>query len=224
MSRRRLIDLGVMASKIERVPVAVDPQEFSPAHVCADVFQSLGVRARRERIVLTVGRLSREKNLPMVVEAIGRLQDRAHPPVLVVVGDGPERDSLSRLCVDKPYVVFAGLQQGEMLKRLFASANAFVFASQIDTLGLATMEAMTSGTPVLVPSDAAIAEFVVHGSSGYCYEFGVDGLVQTLGDVLDSPKRHAEIATNARQAMVDRWTQAGFADVWRTMAGERSGA
>ncbi|MEO8841069.1 MAG: glycosyltransferase [Kofleriaceae bacterium] len=224
MSRRRLIDLGVMASKIEHVPVAVDPHEFSPAHVCADVFHALGVPARRERIVLTVGRLSREKNLPMVIEAIGRLQDRAQPPVLVIVGDGPERESLSRLCIDKPYVVFAGLQHGETLKRLFASANAFVFASVIDTLGLATMEAMTSGTPVLVPSHAAIAEFVVHGSSGYCYEFGVDGLVQALGDVLESPKRHAEIAMNARQAMVDRWAQARFADVWRTMAGETYGA
>jgi len=223
-SRRRLIDLGVQASKIEHVPVAVDPHEFSPAHICADVFHSLGVRARRERIVLTVGRLSREKNLPMIIDAITRLQDRAHPPVLVIVGDGPERESLTHLCEDKPYVVFAGLQQGEMLKRLFASANAFVFASLIDTLGLATMEAMTSGTPVLVPSDAAIAEFIVHGSSGYCYEFGVDGLVQTLGEVLDSPIRHAEIATNARQAMVDRWAQARFADVWRTMAGESPGA
>ncbi|MEP6865889.1 MAG: glycosyltransferase [Deltaproteobacteria bacterium] len=224
LSRRRLIDLGVMPSKIEHVPVVVDPHEFSPAHVCTEVFHSLGVRARRERIVLSVGRLSREKNLPMIIDAITRLQDRAHPPVLVIVGEGPEREALVHVCKDKPYVVFAGLQQGETLKRLFASANAFVFASLIDTLGLASMEAMTSGTPVLVPTEAAIAEFVVHGSSGYCYEFGVDGLVQTLGDVLDSPKRHAEIATNARQAMVDRWTQARFADVWRTMAGESQGA
>jgi glycosyltransferase involved in cell wall biosynthesis len=219
MSRRRLIDLGVNASKIEHVPVAIDPHEFSPVHICADVLNSLGVRARRERIVLTVGRLSREKNLPMIVDAITRLQDRAHPPVLVIVGEGPERESLAYLCKDKPYIVFVGLQQGDMLKRLFATANAFVFASRIDTLGLSTMEAMTSGTPVLVPSDAAIAEFVVHGSSGYCYEFGVDGLVQTLGEVLDSPTRHAEIATNGRQAMVERWDQAQFADVWRTMAG-----
>jgi glycosyltransferase involved in cell wall biosynthesis len=219
-SRRRLIDLGVQPSKIEHVPVAVDPHEFSPAHVCADVFQSLGVRARRERIVLTVGRLSREKNLPLIIDAISRLQARAHPPVLVIVGDGPERDSLACLCKDKPFVVFVGLQQGATLKRLFATANAFVFASRIDTLGLAAMEAMTSGTPVLVPSDSAIAEFVVHGSSGYCYEFGAEGLAQTLGEVLDSPSRHAEIATNGRKAMVERWAQARFADVWRTMAGE----
>ena len=219
-SRRRLIDLGVQASKIEHVPVAVDPHEFSPAHICADVFHSLGVRAKRDRIVLTVGRLSREKNLPMIVDAIGRLQDRPHPPVLVIVGDGPERESLACLCADKPYVVFVGLQQGEMLKRLYATANAFVFASRIDTLGLATMEAMTSGTPVVVPSDAAIAELVVHGSSGYCYEFGVDGLVDALDEVLDSPVRRAEIANNGRLAMVERWGQARFTDVWRTMAGE----
>ena len=218
MSRRRLIDLGVHAAKIEHVPVAVDPHEFSPAHICAEVLDSLGC-GRRERIVLTVGRLSREKNLPMIIEAITQLQDRAHPPVLVIVGDGPERECLELLCKDKPYVVFVGLQHGEPLKRLFATAHMFVFASRIDTLGLATMEAMTSGTPVLVPSDAAIAELVVHGRSGYCYEFGVAGLVQTLGEVLDSPTRHAEVATNGRQVMVDRWDQSRFADIWRTMAG-----
>jgi glycosyltransferase involved in cell wall biosynthesis len=92
-----------------------------------------------------------------------------------------------------------------------------VFASQIDTLGLATMEAMSSGVPVLVPKDAAIAELVVHGSSGYCYEFGVDGLVRGLEYALACPKRRAQIATNARQAMVERWHQARFADVWEAI-------
>lgn len=220
-SRQRLIQLGVPGAKIEHVPVAIDPHEFSPTHVSPDVFRSLGVSARHERIVITVGRLSREKNVHLIIDAIGRLQKLPQPPTLLVVGDGPEREALESMCRDRPYVVFVGLQQGETLKRLYATASAFVFASRIDTLGLAPMEAMASGIPVIVPADAAIAELVEHDITGYCYEFGLDGLVTAIAHVLECPSRRAALASNARRAMVDRWDQARHADVWRSMAGQR---
>jgi glycosyltransferase involved in cell wall biosynthesis len=169
--------------------------------------------------VLSVGRLSREKNLPMIVEAVDRLQSMVRPPVLMVVGDGPERAALRAACANKPHVVFAGPQDGSALRRLYASANVFVFAGRIDTLGLAALEAMASGVPVLVPAEAAIAEHVIDGVSGYCYEFSVDGLTARLGDVLDAPAQRAAVAANARREMVDRWAQAPFAGLWDAMAG-----
>lgn len=218
-SRQRLIDLGVPAGRITLAPVAIDPCEFSPDHACAKVYPELGVPANGAPIVLTVGRLSREKNVPLIIEAVGRLQHLPVPPVLVIAGDGPERGAIAAACANKPYVVMVGLQQGDRLKRLYATASAFVFASRIDTLGLVTMEAMSSGVPVVVPRDAAIAELVEHGASGYCYEFGVDGLTSALGDVLASSTRRAALAANARQAMVDRWAAARSVPSWPTLAG-----
>lgn len=218
VSRQRLVELGVPAGRLERVPVTIDPHEFSPDHACSEVFRSLGIGANA-RVVLTVGRLSREKNVPLIIAAVDRLQTTAHPPVLVIVGDGPERATLRASCANKPHIVFAGLQEGDMLKRLYATASAFVFAGRIDTLGLATLEAMASGIPVLVPADAAIAEHVVDGISGYCYEFGIDGLTARLREVLDSPAQRATVAANARRAMIDRWKQAPFTNLWKTMAG-----
>lgn len=222
-SRGRLIELGVDAAKIEHMPVAIDPAEFSPHHACDQVYRSFGVIPADAPIVLSVGRLSREKNLPMVIAAIARLRAGARPPVLVIVGAGPDNDDLRRSCAAQPWVIFLGLQEGEILRRLYASASAFVFASKIDTLGLVTMEAMASGLPVLVPHGAAIAELIHHGSNGYCYEFGVDGLAATLADVLESPIR-ATVARNARTAMVERWSRTQMTDVWHTMAGGAVGA
>lgn len=219
-SRQRLLELGVPAARIEQLAVAIDPEEFSPVHAHPEVFRSFGVAATHGRIVLTVGRLSREKNVKLIIEAIGQLQESARPPVLVVVGEGPDRAALEQYAADKPYVVFVGLQQGETLRRLYASASAFVFASRIDTLGLATMEAMASGVPVIVPADAAIAEIVVHGNTGYCYEFGVEGLVASLASIDESPEHRARLSQNARKAMVDRWGQARFADMWRAITNE----
>lgn len=217
-SRKRLLELGVAAAKIELVPVVVDPDEFSPVHADASIYGDLGVPSDVP-IVLSVGRLSREKNLPLLVDAVGELRARtSRPPTLVVVGDGPDAGALRAQCADKPWVVFAGLVTGEPLRRMYASASAFVFASTIDTLGLVTMEAMASGLPVLVPHGAAIAELVKHGRTGYCYDPTVSGLAAMLGEVLASPHR-TTVARAARTLMLERWSRTRMTDVWQAMAG-----
>jgi glycosyltransferase involved in cell wall biosynthesis len=93
----------------------------------------------------------------------------------------------------------------------------FVFASRIDTLGLVNMEAMASGLPVLVPDDACIAEFVTHGLSAECYSFGAAGLADALGKVLDDPLRAARLAAGGRQAMIERWNEASFTRIWKSL-------
>ena len=115
------------------------------------------------------------------------------------------------------FVRFAGLQAGDTLKKLYASARVFAFASRVDTLGLVNMEAMASGLPVLVPADACIAEFVTHGSSAECYPFGAAGLASALANVLDDPSRAARLAEGGRQAMIARWNEASFSRIWKSL-------
>jgi glycosyltransferase involved in cell wall biosynthesis len=216
-SRDGLVDMGVAADKISVMPVAVNPDDFSPAHHSPGVFEVLDLDVGDRPVVLSVGRLSEEKNLPVIVDAVGRLQDRASAPVLLFVGDGPERAVLEELCRDKPFVRFAGLQAGDTLKKLYASARVFVFASRIDTLGLVNMEAMASGLPVLVPDDACIAEFVTDGLSAECYPFGAAGLAVALARILDDPSRAARLAAGGRQAMIERWNEASFSRIWKSL-------
>jgi glycosyltransferase involved in cell wall biosynthesis len=91
-----------------------------------------------------------------------------------------------------------------------------VFASRVDTLGLVNMEAMASGVPVLVPADACIAEFVTHGLSAECYEFGASGLAAALTRVLNDPSRAAALGEGGRQAMIERWQQSPFSQIWKS--------
>jgi len=100
------------------------------------------------------------------------------------------------------------------LKRLYASAGVFVFASRVDTLGLVNVEAMLSGIPVAVPTDACIAEFVTHGVSAECYELGAAGLAAAIGRVLDDPLRAKRMAAEGRKAMIDRWEGAAYSHLW----------
>jgi len=216
-SRDMLIQLGIQPDKLLVTPMAVDPDDFSPAHRSPQVFDVLNLRVGDRPVVLSVGRLSKEKNLPIVVEAVERLQSRDPAPVLLLVGDGPERKRLEHRCQDKPFVSFLGLQCGDTLKRLYASAGVFVFASRVDTLGLVNVEAMLSGVPVAVPTDASIAEFVTHGVSAECYELGAAGLAAAIGRVLDDPLRAQRMAAEGRKAMIDRWEGATFSRIWQSM-------
>jgi glycosyltransferase involved in cell wall biosynthesis len=215
-SRDALIEMGVEAEKLSVMPVAIDPEAFSPAHRSDAVFELLNLDVGDRPVILSVGRLSEEKNLPVVVDAVERLQGRSPRPLLLIAGDGPERASLEARCRDKEFVRFVGLQKGDTLKRLYASARMFVFASRVDTLGLVNMEAMSSGVPVLVPSDAFIAEFVTDGLSAECYEFGPVGLSKAIARILDDPLHAQLLSTNGRRAMIQRWNEVPFSRIWKS--------
>jgi glycosyltransferase involved in cell wall biosynthesis len=216
-SRDKIVDMGVPADRIQVLPVSIDPTEFSPTHQSPDVFRALELEIRDRPVVLSVGRLSKEKNLHVVIEAVERLQHLSPPPVLLLVGDGPEREALEAQAAGKEFVKFVGVQHGETLAKIYASSNLFVFASRIDTLGLVAMEAMLSGAPLLLPRDASIAEFITHCDTGYCYEFGAPGLSRAIEDILDDPQLARGLAQNARRVMIDRWNRDGFATTWGAM-------
>jgi glycosyltransferase involved in cell wall biosynthesis len=218
-SRGRLAQFGVPPEKIEAVPVAVDPHEFTPRRVDRSVFAAVDVAVGDRPVVLSVGRLSPEKNLDLVIDAVGRLQHLDHAPILVIVGDGPDRERLVQRAHGLPWVRFVGEQRGETLGRLYASASVFAFASQIDTLGLVALEAMASGLPVVVPACANIAAMVAGRGVGECYEFGAEGLASAIARVLGDRDRARRLGRNAREAMVTRWAQARFEHHWRTMTG-----
>ncbi len=218
-SRARLTELGVSPDKIQTVPVAVDPHEFTPHRIDRSVFASVDVAVGDRPVVLSVGRLSPEKNLDLVIDAVGRLQHLDRAPILVIVGDGPDRERLVARAHGLPWVRFVGEQRGETLGRLYASATVFAFASQIDTLGLVTLEALSSGLPVVVPANTNIAAMVAGRGVGECYEFGAEGMASAIAGLLGDRERAERLSKNAREAMVARWSQVRFEHHWRTMTG-----
>jgi glycosyltransferase involved in cell wall biosynthesis len=216
-ARDKLESMCVAAGKIEVLPVAVDPQDFSPRRSSPTTFSTLGLDLGDRPVVLSVGRLSREKNVGLIIEAVERLQDRKPAPFLVIVGDGPARAQLEQHCRSKRFVAFLGFREGTVLREIYASARAFVFASKVDTLGLVNLEALASGVPALVPHGSAIAGVLRDGHDALFFDPDVTGLTQVLEMLLDDPLRAARLAQNGRRHTLSRWATAQFDQVWRTM-------
>ena len=135
---------------MDRFSRGVDARKFSPEH-----------RQEPARTtVLYVGRVSVEKNLPLLARIFRSRRDAR----LVVVGDGPFRSRMER---EAPNAKFTGFVTGLELSRAYASSDLFAFPSETDTFGNVVLEAMSSGLPVVVTDKMGPRELVDHGFNGF---------------------------------------------------------
>jgi 1,2-diacylglycerol 3-alpha-glucosyltransferase len=145
---RHLRELGV-EGRIAVVPSGIDVDRFAAGRRDETLRRRLGVRADG-RLVLFVSRLAREKNIGVLLQALCDANDPSL--VLVIAGDGPQREELERLAVElriAERVVFLGVVARDELPDLYASADAFVFPSTTETQGLVQAEALAAGAFVI---------------------------------------------------------------------------
>jgi len=145
----------------------VDPDVFSPR------FRSEAYRARvgagpGDLVVTYIGRIAREKNLGLLLEAWEMLKPMRGSAQLVLVGRGPLEDDIRRREI--PGVHVSGLLQGPALSEAYASADVFAFPSATETFGNSLLEAMASGLPSLVARAGGVLEFAEHGSNAWVIE------------------------------------------------------
>lgn len=153
------------AQGFERLMVVargVDAARFSPVHRSEALRAQWGV-APDQPVLLSVGRLAREKNLDLLARSWHAMRAVRPDLKLVVVGDGPSRNALAQACPD---ALMVGAQSGDALARHYASADLFVFPSVTETYGNVTPEALASGLAVLAFDYAAAAELIRHGDNG----------------------------------------------------------
>lgn len=119
-------------------------------------------------VAIYVGRIAAEKNLPLTLAAYQAAREVEPRLRLVMVGDGPLRQSWQ---VKHPDVIWAGVQHGEDLARHYASGDFFPFASTSETFGNVVTEAMASGLLVLAYDYAAPRRYLIDGVNGHLVPF-----------------------------------------------------
>jgi glycosyltransferase involved in cell wall biosynthesis/predicted metal-dependent phosphoesterase TrpH len=116
------------------------------------------------QLILSVGRVSQEKRLGVLLEAFSGVHARCPGARLLVVGDGPARVELETSA--PPGVRFLGEVRGEELADVYAAADLFCFPSTTDTFGQVMLEAAASGLPVVAAATGGASELVGHGATG----------------------------------------------------------
>lgn len=164
----------------------VDTQRFSPQHR----------QESSKTTVLYVGRVSVEKNLPLLSRIFRRHGDAR----LQVVGDGPFR---SRMEQEAAAANFTGFLTGIELSRAYASADLFAFPSETDTFGNVVLEAMSSGLPVVVTDKMGPKELVDHGSNGFIASNDQE-FESYLKRLIHNPELRRTMGARSRQMAFER--------------------
>lgn len=199
---------------IERVDLwqrGVDTETFQPSLASQEMRSRLSQGHPEAPLLLYVGRLSAEKEIDRIkpiLEAIPQAR-------LALVGDGPYRQELEKHFAGTP-THFVGYLGGKELASAFASADAFVFPSRTETLGLVLLEAMAAGCPVVAARSGGIPDIVTNGVNGYLFdptdEKGAIAATQTL---LNQVEKRETLRHNARLE-AERW---GWAAATRQLQG-----
>ena len=154
---------------LQVVARGVDTTLFHPRKRSEKLRLQWGLVGADDLAVIYVGRISAEKNMPLVLRTFEAMQAINPNLKLVLVGDGPVRAELQR---QNPGYIFAGMRTGEDLAAHYASGDIFLFPSMTETYGNVTVEAMASGLAVVAFRYAAAAEHIVHERNGLHAEFG----------------------------------------------------
>lgn len=164
--RKTLMQQGF--ERTEVVGRGVDAKSFSPLHASAKLRASWRADEGTP-VLLYVGRLASEKNVPLAFRAFEAVRARMPASRLVVVGDGPLRQ---KLALAHPDAVFVGPQRGASLAQHYASADIFLFPSLTETFGNVTLEALASGLLVVAFRSGAAAVHIDDCISGILIEPG----------------------------------------------------
>jgi glycosyltransferase involved in cell wall biosynthesis len=140
----------------------VDTDLFAPARR-GDALRSR-LLGTGETLLLSVGRVSEEKRIGVLLDAFERLRDELPGLRLAVVGDGPARERLVQTAGEG--VMFLGELRGIELAAVYAGADIFCFPSTTDTFGQVLLEAAASGLPVVAVAAGGAPELVRHGETG----------------------------------------------------------
>ncbi|HET9867725.1 MAG TPA: glycosyltransferase [Nitrospira sp.] len=189
------------------IPFGVDPLRFATTELATR--RELGLREGGQLIGTVCRLVEPKKGLSVLLDAMTVLRQRKGglPCQLLIVGDGPSRRLLAAMSEQlglSRCVVFAGVRRD--IQRILPLLDVFVLPSLYEGFGIAILEAMAVGKPVVATSVGGIPEFVVPGETGLLVEPGnAAALAEAIACVLHDPDRAKRMGLSGRSR-----AQAGF--------------
>ena len=193
----------------EIIPTGINLKPFIETPYDPELKASLGLK-EDDFVCLFLGRLSREKSISELIEEFAKIPYRNVK--LLFVGDGPDRPHFEEL-VDKHHikdrVVFAGMAAPSDVSKYYKIGDLFVNFSVTETQGLTYIEALSSGTPLLVRYDDNLEGVVDQGINGLTFKSN-DEFVPLFDTIYNNPKVLETLTKNANQN-IERFSSETYA-------------
>jgi len=189
--------LFTVEDDIKVVPNFIDIAKHNPSFT--DCQREL-MAEPEERIITHVSNLRTVKRVADVIEVFDRIQKEI-PAKLLMVGEGPEKEACEELCIEKGIknkVVFLG--NSSEVGKILCFSDLFLLPSEKESFGLAALEAMASGVPVISSNAGGLPEVNKNGVSGYLSDVGnVDEMAKNAISILSSEETLAKFKKQARE-------------------------
>jgi glycosyltransferase involved in cell wall biosynthesis len=210
--RDQLEDHGFDPKRLFIFNRGTDLEFYNPRHRDERFYEQWGLK---NRVVLVyIGRVSREKNLDLLLSAVLSDPELKEKAALAIVGDGPYHSELRSRYVH-PSIAFCGFLKGKPLSRAYASADVFVFPSTTDTYGNSVLEAQASALPCLVSDEGGPKEIISPNETGIVLPGHDEPAWQkAMHDLVFDADRRLRMSAAARARAATRdWTTA-FREFW----------
>jgi L-malate glycosyltransferase len=182
-----------------------------PNFLDIDRFRRMNVRdvrnrlaGRDEKIIMHASNFRKVKRMDDVLDVFLKIHE-AMPSRMLLLGDGPERSALEKRVRDLNMtadVIFLGNQ--DRIEDILPLGDLFLIPSEVETFGLAALEAMASGLPVVGTNTGGMPEVVQDGLSGHLLPLGdVDGMAEACIRILGDSETYRHYANNANQRAQD---------------------
>lgn len=185
----------IAAPNVQRVPLGVDLRTFNPDVRDGSWRRELAGDA--DALIVHCGRLSVEKHVERSVDTVAELTESGARVRLVVAGDGPRRRALERRARGLPVRFLGHMADRGDVARLLASSDVSLAPGPHETFGLAALEALASGTPVVVSRSSALREIVRPGC-GAAVADDATAFAGAVAGLLDRPEPVRRTLARAR--------------------------
>jgi len=198
----KLVNAGINENKIRVIATPIEIEKFiSPLSPPPSNSAGRHEGGRRGE-VLYVGRLSKEKNVGLLISAGKKIK-----ALIQIVGAGPEEGKLKAQAKDCDNIEFLGQIPSDKLPELYARAQVFVLPSNTESFGKVLAEANASGKPVVATATTGAKEIIKDGYNGFLVPVGdAKALADKILFLLDNPEKAKEMGENGRKLVIEKYS------------------
>lgn len=172
---------------------------YIPQRINNVFLEPLTHKKRDRNLIISTGRIVKQKNFPLLIQAVTRVQQSFPELKLLIVGDGTERRNLK---LNKGIEVL-GWKKPQEIRNLLDKASIFVLSSNHEGWGLVCLEALARGTPVVMTDTGCAGEIVINNKTGIVAPVGdANKLADGIVSVIKNPKKYQKMALQGRKLVL----------------------